>query len=60
MTADPAADPDAGPDHQRPLKRHVVLTGARVTAGGAVGHSATIAAAIAVASSSVGCGRTLC
>ncbi len=54
------ADPDADPDHLRPLKRQVVSTVARATAVGAIGHNVTIAAAIAVASSSVGCGDVWC
>jgi hypothetical protein len=46
--------------HQRPLKRQVVCDGSRSIAGPAFGHNASIAAAIAVASSVVGLGETLC
>jgi hypothetical protein len=48
------------PTHHRPLKRHEVL----VVLGGAVswvlGQSNSIAVAIAIDSSSVGVGETLC
>jgi hypothetical protein len=46
--------------HQRPLNRHAVCAGSRGIDGPTFGHNASIAAAIAVASSVVGLGVTLC